>query len=187
MVYDKHRTKNLLLHLVLLITAVGCGYKLAGYEKGEIKNAKVIAVSIVATTSTIPKLEWYVTDEIKTVLMRNFGYVIVPEQEADFVLNIKITKLSTEPSGYTTKKYKVYSGESTYAVLSSNRLVMYLKAELVKTISKETIWSEKSIIEKELYNVDSDPFVTENNLRSAISKIAERLANMVYTAALNKF
>lgn len=170
-----------------LVLLTGCGYSFVTSSSSLGEKTPVVSVSVKDTVSTVPEFSWFLADQIKTGLMRNYGFRIGEKERSDYGLDIEVIKINRESSGYTTKGIIVNQKEYPYPLLATAYLSILFSIKLYDLRSNDVLWAEPRLYEKELYQISEDPLKNDYNLKQAISKISERLVILIYSTGFTRF
>lgn len=181
--------KNYKIYLLsgFLVLLAGCGYSFVTSSNNSGTKTPVVSVSVKDSVSTIPELSWFLADQLKTGLMRNYGFRIGEKNQSDYSLDIEVIKISRESSGYTTKGVIVNQKEYPYPLLATAYVSMFFSIKLYDLRNNQILWAEPRLQEKELYQISEDPLKNNYNLKQAISKISERLVILIYSTGFTRF
>lgn len=176
------------IYLVLSLICLGsCGYSFHQNPRPGGLQSTLIHVSVKDNVSTIPELSWHLLDELRTSLMRSYGFGIGEKNQCDYELNVEVIKIGRDSTGYVNRSVTVDQKEYPYPVLASAYLRVILSVKLVNPKTQEVIWSEPHFEERELYRITEDPMRNNYNVKQAISRISDRLVALVYSAGLTRF
>ncbi len=180
--------KSKLIFIIIFVFAFsGCGYSFYHSYSSPKEQAPLIYVKVNDAVTTVPELSWFLQDQIKTKLLRDYGLKIADKSTSQYELNIDILKFSEESSGYITKNILVDRKEFPYPLLASAYVNILFSVKLIDSKTNEILWAEPRIHERELYHISEDPMRNNYNLKLAISKISERVTSLIYTTGFIKF
>lgn len=139
---------------VLLLGALGCGYKLAGTGTFLPKSIKTIAVAPFENRTSRPEIEVRTTEAVARELSRHGGYKIVTDKSsADAYLEGAVTDFRTTPVQFSAE------GRATRL-----ETAVVLRASLRDLASGEVLWSQANLLFRDQYDVqqqESDFFNLE--------------------------
>lgn len=169
------KTKAVIAFLIFFIPSVsGCGYRFAGGGTlpGDVTK---VAVSILENKTGETGIENILTNDIINEFTRRGNVEVTDRQSAQAVLSgviqsARSTSVSNV-SAYTTAEEEVT-----------------VRVDLKLTNAEgELIWSAKGIEAAEDYIVSSEKVRTEQNKKSAIVELSERLAQRIYYRLTDQF
>jgi len=162
---------------VIVLTLVGCGYRLAGTGVNPVlKNVKVLVVVPFENRTTRPEIEQRVTEEVARELSKRGRYEVVKDRSsADAMLEGAITSYRTSPVEFGT--------ESRATRIEA---VVTLQATLRELSTDDVLWSQSGLIFREQFDFDeTEAFFDEESI--ALDQIARGAAGALVTAILEGF
>jgi hypothetical protein len=152
----------------------GCGYNFAG--TGEITSGvDTVFVSVFKNKSSLLGIENDFTDSLIREFTRRRAGSLVEEGRADAIFSGVIQSISTDTASHRDE-YK--SVERRVRVTLSGRLV---------SRDGRTVWASDRISENEVYLVEAEKSATDQNLRRAVRKLSEDLAQRMFNQMAARF
>ncbi len=179
----------LLVALFCLITLPGCGYHLRTMGEPEGLEIRSLAVPMVESCSSFLGFEADLTRIIRNEFISHAKVPLVSREDAAMVLIARVFEISTDPLSYKLTQDSSL-GNATYEVTDTRWLRVRMAAKLVDRSTGHVIWEDRSIREKAMYTVATDPpdpLITNYNKKKAVQKIAERLAKRIYLKTMERF
>lgn len=164
-----------------------CAYHFQAVGRPIGLNIKSIAVPMVESPSSTLGFEGLFTRIIREQFIDHSALRVVSKDQADVVLEIRITRIGSNPQSYATTQNTVQGRTLSYEVTNSRWLWVKMNARLVNSKSGTTIWALKGMEERAAYAVSSDPLVTRYNRQAAVQAIAQNVANRVYAQTVERF
>jgi len=177
---DEHNDFRILVVVLCLIVASGCGYQLQATGKPMRISMASMAIPLMESPSSNIGFEGDFTKMIRREFVSHSQVPLVSKEKAAAVLIGKVASIKTEPLSYRV-------AGNTFDVTSSRWLKIKLQAKLVDTTTGKIIWNDPNMEEKASFSVDSDPLKTEYNQRRATKKIAQLLAERIYLKTMERF
>lgn len=168
---------RVILPVVLALGAVGCGYRLSGYNPA-LRHIQIIAVLPFENRTSRPEIEQRVTEEVASQLARRSRYRVATDPTgADAVLEGAVTQYRTRPVQFT--------GEGR-----ANRVeaVVTIQALLRQTSDDSVLWSQSGLIFKEQFEVppeETAEFFDQESI--ALDDIARGAAGVLVTSIFEGF
>jgi outer membrane lipopolysaccharide assembly protein LptE/RlpB len=161
--------------LALAVGLAGCGYSLVGGVTNVPAGAKTIAIPVFVNRTPEAGIETDFTNSL--VLEFNRSRVLeVVAPPGDLTLAGAIEGILVQPVAYNKQIIAV-----------ERRVYLRLSARLTSGATGAVLWQDRNIPDNEVFVVDPDPQVTEQNRREAIRRIAERVAFQIHNRALEGF
>ncbi len=194
MVTRLQNTTRVLTWIVFLAVLLGCGYRFspiggsASPEGGGIgRQFHTIAIPMLKSSTTFPGLEADFTTAFREEFISRSGLELVPEKDADVVLEARITRITAAPSAYSVEEFTLGNLKAEYETTSRRTLKVRLWARLIHRGSGRVIWEEARMEERGTYQVGSDPLLNLHNERQAYLDIGRRLARRVFLKTVERF
>lgn len=176
------RGRFVLLALLSVLTASGCGYSLAG--RGSFLPADIgsVGIPLLVNRSTFFDVEQVLTEKIRSEFIGRGKYRVLPEATGDTVLSGEIVGISVQPVGFTDQQ-----------LASRYQFQLTLKVSFTDMRTAEVLWSNDSLTFREEYElatrsniaIEGSAFLDQE--RNAFDRIATDIARTVVTAILEAF
>ena len=162
-----------LLLVLLLLTASGCGYRLAGgaIDSGE---GRTLAVPIFDNLTTDFRIEQRLTAALRRELTQRTRFRVVPAALGDLVLNGQVLSISSIPIILSDR------GRGTAYTVAVNLSVRMTDTSDGTVVFENPLWTFREVFE--LSN-DSEDFVPEDT--AAMDRLARRFAESLVAALFN--
>jgi hypothetical protein len=174
------------LFLVCLWLA-GCGYHFRADGEPVGIRIESIAIPLFSSTSSKIGFEADFTKVVRREFISNARVPLVPEEKAQMVLIGKIQDIQEDPLTYRSQGFMVGGHTKTYQVTSSRTLRLRLDVQLVDKRSGKVIWHQAGIQGQGAYSVSGDPLETRYNEQQALERIANDLANIIYSLTMERW
>lgn len=174
----------------LVFIALGggsCGYHFQQTGKPHGLEIGSIAIPMVKSPASTLGFEGTVTRVIREEFIDHSGLAVVPKERADAVLEIRITRIGSDPLTYDVTRSSVQGRTVNYEVTSSRWLWATMDARLIDRASGKVLWEKRGVREKAPYAVSTDPLETRYNRRLALGVIARNLAKKTYAQTMERF
>lgn len=173
--------------ILFFVVLNGCGYHFQ--QTGKIHGLEIasIAIPMVKSPSSTLGFEGIFTRIVREEFIDHSALSVVPRENADAVLEMRITRIETDPLTYDVTQTRVQDRTVDYATTSSRWLRVILDARLIDRISGKTLWTQTGMHEKGSYAVTVDPLQTRYNRDLALSTIARSLAKKMYAQTMERF
>jgi len=176
------------LFLIFITLGGGsCSYRLQQIGKPHGLEIGSIAIPMVKSPASTLGFEGTFTRVIREEFIDNSGLMVVPKEKADAVLELRITRIGSNPLTYEVTQTSVQNRTVNYATTSSRWLWVTMDARLIDRASGRIIWKQTGVKEKASYAVSADPLETRYNRRLALKKIARNLAKKAYAQTMDRF
>lgn len=146
-----------------------------------------LAIPLVESTSSDLGFESDFTNALRNEFISHTSVPLVSRDKAEMVLIGKIDEIKTEPLTYDIVRNTIQGETTSYEVTNSRRLKIRLDAKLLERASGRIIWEVEGMEEKARYPVSEDPLVNRYNREKALQEIAGRLAERIFSNALERF
>ena len=157
-----------------LLLSVACGYNFAG--GGSLPaGVQTVFVELFENRSNEIGIENTFTNDMVNEILLNRKQALATRDQAESILRCTIVSLSSNTISQTS------TGRAT-----ERRLVVVVDAELVDH-KGSVIWSAGKIRSYEPFDVGADEAETEQNRRTALQELSERLAENVYNRLTEDF
>ncbi len=180
--------------LAVLFIHTACGYRFVGMEEQGASRKEPggagfhkIAIPISEGDSTFPGLEAAFTTAFREEFASRSGLRLVSKEEADVILEAKISRIKTTPSAYSVEQFNIGGLATEYETTSKRTLMVRLEARLIHKGSGKVIWKDSRIEERSSYPVGKDPLVNIHHERRAYIDIAKRLARRIFLKTVERF
>ncbi len=176
--------------LLLVFLALGggsCGYHFQQTGKPHGLEIGSIAIPMVKSPASTLGFEGTFTRIIREEFIDHSGLAVVPKEQADAVLEMRIARIGSDPLTYEVTQTSVQGRTVNYEATSSRWLWVTLDARLIDRASGRILWEQTGVKEKASYAVSTDPLETRYNRRLAIRKIARNLAKKAYAQTMERF
>jgi hypothetical protein len=165
------------------VSAVGCGYSLAG--KGDFlpDHIQVIAIPEFLNLTPQPEIEELFTYKVVEEFNSRGKYTIRPDQVgADAVLSGKLTALTLQPA-------TLQGGENEQTANQASRYTIVVRAEVVFTdlVDRQVIWSDTTFSFREEYEIGEDPEEFFDQSGMAFTRMAEEFSKTLVSRILEAF
>lgn len=162
------------LILICLAALTACGYHFSG--GGELpEDIQKISIGIFENKSGETGIETLLTNDLVNQFTRFDNVRIVGSGEAEAVLSgiIKASRIRT--IAHTSPNQP-----------AERRITLYLDVELTSPDGRQ-VWSANDITASDAYEVASEKHRTEQNKKSAIAILSERVAERIYYRLTDQF
>ena len=167
------KNKNLCFQVIaaaivcLAFTLSACGYRFA--HKGELPGGvDTVFIKVFENRSSLLGIENEFTNSLIQEFTRRRAGSLVAEDRADAVFSGAVQSIST---GTVSHRYKYEAVERRVWVTLNVRLV---------SRDGRTLWSTDNVTDDEAYLVEAEKSATDRNLRQAVKKLADDLAQRIY-------
>jgi hypothetical protein len=184
---SKTGTAFLIMMIVGSTICIGCGYHFRADGKPVGIEINSIAIPLVTSSSSEKGFEADFTRMLREEFISHSKVSIVETEQADMVLTGRISEIETRPLTYDSRQYEVGGRVVTHETTNSRRLKIRLDIRLVERATGKTIWYDGDMEEDALFNVETDPLVTQYNQQQALIKISRLLAKRVYLKTMERF
>ena len=164
-----------------------CSYHFQQTGKPQGLQISSIAVPMVKSPASTLGFEGDFTRVIREEFIDHSGLPVVSKENADAVLEIRITRIGSDPLTYDVTQNTVQGRTFNYATTSSRWLWLRMDARLVDRASGRILWDQRGVTDKALYSVSTDPLETRYNRTLAVKTIARNLAKRVYAQTMERF
>ena len=165
--------RGALLLVLLLLTAFGCGYRLAGgaIDLGE---GRTLAVPIFENLTTNFRIEQRLTAAIRRELTQRTRYRVVSSAVGDMVLYGQVLSISSIPIILSDR------GRGTAYSVAVNVSVRMTDTSDGTVVFENPLWTLREVFE---VSNDSEEFVPEDT--AAMDRLARRFAESLVAALFN--
>lgn len=177
----------LFLLTLFLFGGGACAYHFRAVGKPVGLDIKSIAVPLVESPASTLGFEGQFTRIIRQQFIDHSALQVVSRDQAEAVLEIRITRIASNPQSYATTQTVIQGKTLNYEVTSSRWLWVRMDARLVNRKTGAVIWHLKGVEEKAAYTVSPDPLQTRYNRQAAVETIAQDVANRVYAQTMERF
>jgi outer membrane lipopolysaccharide assembly protein LptE/RlpB len=155
------------LSLFISCAISACGYRFA--QKGVLpEGVDTVFVSVFENRSYLLGIENDFTNSMIQEFTRRRAGSLKEKEKADAVLKGVIKSISTGTVSHRDKYVAV-----------ERRVRVVLSVQLVNR-EGETVWAADNIRDNEVYMVETEKSATDQNLRQAVEKLADDLAQRIY-------
>ena len=165
----------------------GCGYHLRATGQPVGSDISSIAIPLIKSTSSSLAFETNLTKIIREEFISHARIPVVPCKEAEAVLIVKADEIRTEPLTYSLAKTDVNGHIATYETTNTRRLKIKLSAKLINRTTGKVIWEERSMNEKAVFPIGTDPLTNRYNQQQALQSIAKDLAKKIFSKTMERF
>lgn len=176
-----------MLAVLVFFLVTGCGYHFQGGGRPQGLTIRSLAIPLMESSSSELGFESDFTKVVRCQFIRYGDIPLVSRNEADMVLIAKIYDISTDPLTYNVTHTRVEDKTTDYEITDSRRLKVRMEARLIQRSTGRVVWEDKGLVEKERYLVTEDPLTNRYNRKSALRKIARRLADRIYLKTMERF
>jgi outer membrane lipopolysaccharide assembly protein LptE/RlpB len=162
-----HKSKNIWILLTLWAFLSACGYQFAGGGNFP-AGVTSLSINMFENRTAETGVENVFTNDIIYEVTRDKKVVLTSKNAADAILTGVIASMRTDTI--------THKGAYT----SSERRVTVAVDLKLENRSGRVIWTANGVSANEVYNVAADKQATEQNRRTAISKLSKRLAETIY-------
>lgn len=157
---------------VALIVCVACALSACGYRfahKGELPaGVDTVFIKVFENRSSLLGIENDFTNSLIREFTRRRAGSLAAEDRADAVFSGVIQSIST---GTVSHRDKYTAVERRVWVTMNVRLV---------SRGGEVLWAADNVTDNEVYLVEAEKSATDRNLRQAVGKLADDLAQRIY-------
>ena len=164
--------------VLLLLSAAGCGYHVAGRGNALPSEWKVIAIPALKNRTSAYRIEQRFTQALVREMISRTKYRVVPdEKDADAVLEGEITQIQTTPVLFDPTTTR-----ATMMLVSVN-----LHVRLMDRASGKDVYQNPRFIFRNQYEITTDipSFFQEEG--PALDRMARDFARTLVSAVLEKF
>jgi len=183
----KGRKKALVPLIFLALAGSSCGYHFQQTGTPHGLQINSVAIPMVESPSSTLGFEGTFTRVIREEFIDHSGMPVVPREKADAVLEMRITRIETDPLTYEVTQSAVQGGTVNYEITNTRWLRVTMDARLIDRASGRSLWEQTGLKEKVSYSVTADPLETRYNRKGALRKIARSLAKKVYAQTMERF
>ena len=176
-----------LFFCVILISAVGCGYRFQGTGNPIGIHIDSLAIPLVASTASYLGFEGEFTRAIREEFVSHGKVSLVSREKASAVLIGKVYEIETDPYSYDLLHVDVRGEKTTYEVTNARWLRVKLNIRLVDRDTGQIMWEDREMTEKHTYAVTNSPLDNRFNQRKALRAIARILARRIYAKTMERF
>jgi outer membrane lipopolysaccharide assembly protein LptE/RlpB len=173
------RIKNiivLLMIITLFSTTLGCGYKIMSRGGEFPEGITSLAISPLENTTKEANLSAIFVSALRREFIHRREVEIVTENKADASLQGTITSIKTSSLSYDIE-----------ARAKEYRVTIILDLRLVRRDNSEILWRGDEITGSEEYMASTDVIVEEGRKNSAIRKLADDMAEVIYIKIKERF
>jgi len=172
---ERRSIERLIFTILFFPCAVlGCGYTFTGI--GDLPaGVDTVFISVFENRSLLTGIENDFTNSLIQEFTRRRAGSLAEKDEADAVFYGVIRSITTD----------TVSHRDEYASVE-RRTKVTLSVRLVSRDGR-TIWAADNIRDDEVYMVEPEKYVTEQNLRKAVIKLSEDMAERVYNQMTANF
>ncbi len=182
--------KNFLkaLDIVLVVSALmGCGYHFRSTGTPIGTDIRSLAIPLITSPSSSLGFEGEFTRIVREEFMSHAKVPLVPRGQAAAILIGRVYEINIEPLSYGLTQQTVNGQVTTYEVTNTRWLRLKLDARLVDRATGKVIWEDRSMKERAVYAIGTDPLENRYNQREAIKGIARKLATRLYSKTMERF
>lgn len=160
------------LALTVALALAGCGYKLGEIRPTPMRSVRSLAVPNFKNTTYIPRIEALMADTLVKALQQDGTYKVLPEAEADAILNCTVTKVTRLPirsvqnNVLATSEFAL-AVEASYEVQDRITGAILMKGTL---IGKTTFFSGNDLVTIERQAISNAAADLANNITVAVTE-----------------
>jgi hypothetical protein len=162
--------------LIFLLTAGGCGYHFSGAGPGPQPGLDRLAVPMFENLTGQPGLEAMFTTALRREFNARSSMKLVPSDEAQMILQGRITQLTTVDVAHRTADQTIES-----------QLTVTLDVRCVSVADGSTLWRDPNMSYFQEYFQSQDPNVSSEDRRNALEYIARQMALRIHDRFLSGF
>lgn len=175
--------RRLLILLLVLVAAPGCGYSLAGRGSFLPAYIKTVGIPQLVNRTSFFDVEQILTEKVRSEFIGRGKYHITPEiTGADAALTGEVLGISVQPVAFNDAQ-----------LASRYMFTLTMKVAFTDARTNEVLWSNDALTFREEYelqtrgNVALEGAAFLDQERSAFDRIATDVARTVVTAILEAF
>jgi len=177
------RIPAVVLPLIAVMAASGCGYALSGRGSYLPAHIKIIGVPLFVNNTPVFEIEQKITAKVQAELTGRGRYEVRPDRQGvDAVLIGEILAISVAPAAFNTSTQQA----TRYAV------TLVAKVEFRDLKNNKEIWANPQLVFTEQYDVTTTQTATDPNAFlgsnvNAMDRLASEFARTVVSAILESF
>src|ERR1700678_150856 len=172
------RLSSLLALLVAALSAVGCGYHVAGRAANLPSDWKTIAVPAFKNDTTRYRIEQRFTAAVIRQFIQRTKYRIIQDPEsADAVLHGEILSVETAPVIF----------DATTGQVTTSLVTVHTKVLLVDNQSQKTIYENDDMVFRDEYQISSDVQSFFEEQDPALERMARDFSAQLVSNVTEKF
>jgi hypothetical protein len=182
--------KRLLCLILFVSLASGCGYSISspgGPAGAAVSGISGLAISLVESPSSNLGFEAEFTRILRKEFISYSGLPVMSEQDAPYLLECRVQKISTRPRRYRSTRTVFQGEEYVYWRTSRRRMSVDIEVRMIEKATGKIIWHDDSIVETADWNLGGDPLADRDAQRAALRTLAERLAAKLYSRTVDRF
>ena len=168
-----------------MIPACGYHFRATGEPIGI--GVTSLAIPLMASPSSSLGFEADFTRIIRDEFISHAKVPLVPRDEAAFILIGEVCEIKTEPLSYSSTQEDVQGKVITYEVTKTRWLKIKLDAKLIDVSSGKLVWEEKAMEGKASFSLGKDPMETRYYQRKAVQRIAQSMAEKIFSKTMDRF
>ncbi|MEW5911710.1 MAG: LptE family protein [Thermodesulfobacteriota bacterium] len=170
------RKTYLLSILILAVLVAACGYQFRGKQNNLPSDVRSIAIPVFKNDTNEVRIENIFTDAVIFQFTRSQMVRVVSEGQADAVLTGTVTKVEITDVALT-------SGQTS----AQRRVTITVAAKLIRVRDGNVLWMDNNLWQNRTYAVGSSPTVTDASKRTAITDLAQQLAQTLHDRVFENF
>lgn len=173
--------------LIFCPLILGCGYHFKPVGSALNVELESIAIPPFSSNSSHPRVEQDFTKIVRREFLRYSRIRIEDQATARIILRGHLQSITTEPLTYTITQQTIHGFVSTDEVTRSRVIRVRLTVTVTDRATGEIIWQDASLTGKAIFQVSSDPLVTQYNQRLALNSIAQGVATRIFSRTMERF
>lgn len=173
---NKYRKALAIFSLFAMIGFSGCGYGFRGTVNNLPPDIKQIAIPVFVNATSEPGAEIVFANALIYEFARSRILKVVPESEAQAVLNGKIKAVTVDSVILATTSQSL-----------ERRVTLIIEVTFKRADNQKIIWQNLGLARYETFKASDDPSQTDRNKEEAIRKIAKDLSERIHNGILENF
>jgi hypothetical protein len=165
----------------------GCGYHFIPSATPSGSKIQSLAIPLVSSPSSEAGWEADFTAIIREEFIRHAQIPLRDTEEAQMVLNGKITSIETKPLSYDEQQQIVGGYTTSFRTTNRRRINLKMEVSLLDKSNGKTVWEDKTLEAKADFQVSNDPLATRYNQQQALQEIARQLARRIFQQTVERF
>ncbi len=173
--------------LIYCSLALGCGYHFRPAGSPLNVELESIAIPPFSSSASYAGVEQDFAKIVRQEFISHSRVRIEDETRAQAVLRGHLYSITTEPLTYTVTRQTIHGFVSTDEVTRSRTIRVKLEVTVTDRETGEILWQDGDLREKAIFQVGSDPLVTQYNQRLALISIAQAVATRIFSRTMERF